>query len=104
MLRRHLWLVPCVLLAASPLGAQPLDSEVDESATSEWELDEALPAAFVDPACVRWERTQAPRVDEELNYDFSRTFGEVVRIHQVDKSRSFDLLEEALRRIDGGSE
>lgn len=59
-------------------------------------------AALVDPGAARWERTPVPSVDAELNYDFSRTHGEAVRIRAVDRKRSFDLLEEALKRIEAG--
>lgn len=55
--------------------------------------------AFVDPGAVRWERTGAPRVDHDLRYDFSKTYGEIVRIYHVERDRSFDQLEEALRRL-----
>jgi purine nucleosidase len=56
-------------------------------------------AALVDPAAVRYERTEAPTVDHDLRYDFTRTHGEIVRIYHVERDRSFDLLEEALHKI-----
>ena len=34
-----------------------------------------------------------------MRYDFKRTTGEIVRIHNVDRDRSFELLEEALRKL-----
>ncbi|MCI0621102.1 MAG: nucleoside hydrolase [Acidobacteria bacterium] len=55
--------------------------------------------AVVDPNAVRWERTDAPRVDHDLRYDFTRNYGEIVRIYHVERDRSFDLLEESLRRL-----
>jgi len=58
-------------------------------------------AALVDPACVRWEATQAPAVDQDLRYDFSQKRGEIVRIYHVERDRAFDLLEEALHRVAG---
>lgn len=60
-------------------------------------------AALVDPNSVRWERTSAPGVDRDLRYDFTRSHGDIVRIHHVERDRSFGLLEIALRRLaDGG--
>ena len=56
-------------------------------------------AALIDPACAPWEKTAAPSVLADLKYDFSTTRGEIVRIKDVDRNRSFDLLEEALRRL-----
>ncbi|HZE95988.1 MAG TPA: nucleoside hydrolase [Planctomycetota bacterium] len=56
-------------------------------------------AALVDPSCVRWERTAAPRVREDLSYDFTQSRGDLIRIFDVDPARSVDLLEEALRRL-----
>jgi purine nucleosidase len=56
-------------------------------------------AAFVDPNAVRWEKVKAPRVDQGLNYDHTKTCGEIVRIYHVESKPAFDLLEESLRRI-----
>jgi inosine-uridine nucleoside N-ribohydrolase len=58
-------------------------------------------AGLVDPTCVRWEVAGAPAVDQDLRYDFTQNRGEIVRIYHVERDRAFDLLEEALRRIDG---
>lgn len=55
--------------------------------------------ALVDPSAVRWERTQAPAVDYDLRYDFSRKQGEIVRIYHVERDRAFDLLEQSLRKL-----
>jgi inosine-uridine nucleoside N-ribohydrolase len=59
-------------------------------------------AALIDPSCAPGERVQAPSVREDMSYDFSRLNGEIVRIPDVGRDRSFDLLEESLRRISSG--
>jgi purine nucleosidase len=56
-------------------------------------------AALADPSCVRWERVEAPGVDHDLRYDFARKNGEIVRIYHVETEPAFNLLEQALRRI-----
>ena len=56
-------------------------------------------AALVDPGCVRWERTEAPAVDHDLRYDFSKKNGEILRIHHVERDRAFELLEQSLKRL-----
>jgi len=58
--------------------------------------------ALADPAAVRWERVAAPRVDHDLRYDFSRNYGEIVRIYHVERDASVDLLEASLRRLGSG--
>ncbi|MDZ4802238.1 MAG: nucleoside hydrolase [Bryobacteraceae bacterium] len=55
--------------------------------------------AVLDPSAVQWERVIAPGVDQGLNYNFARKNGEIVRIYHVDTKRSFDVLEEALKRL-----
>lgn len=56
-------------------------------------------AALADPATVRWERTEAPSVDHDLRYDFTRRNGEIVRIYHVESEPAFQLLEDALKRL-----
>jgi purine nucleosidase len=56
-------------------------------------------AALVDPSCATWERTEAPTVKEDQRYDFTRTHGPIVRIRDVPRARCFDLLEEALKKL-----
>ena len=56
-------------------------------------------AAIVDPACARWEVTAAPAVDQDLRYDFTQKRGDIVRIYHVERDRTFDLLEQSLRRL-----
>lgn len=56
-------------------------------------------AAIANPSCVRWERVNAPVVDLDLRYDFSRNYGEIVRIYHVETEPAFALLERSLRRL-----
>jgi purine nucleosidase len=56
-------------------------------------------AALVDVSTVRWERTEAPNVDHDLRYDFTKTHGEIVRVYHVERDATFDLLQGALHRI-----
>jgi len=57
-------------------------------------------AAFLDVNCVEFERTLAPLVRDDFSYDFSTPQKEIVRIHKVNRERSFVLLEESLHRIE----
>ena len=59
-------------------------------------------AALVDPSCVRWERVNAPAVEPDLSYDFSRNYGEIVRIYHIESDPAFRLLEQALARLGAG--
>lgn len=59
-------------------------------------------AAIADPSCVRWEAVEAPGVDHDLRYDFSKKNGRIVRIYHVESEPAFNLLERALRRIQAG--
>ena len=61
-------------------------------------------AALVDPSSVRWERTNAPAVAQDLRYDFSRNNGEIVRIYHVENEPTFAMLEKALRKLAGNSD
>jgi len=56
-------------------------------------------AAMADPSSVRWEIANAPAVDQDLRYDFTRNYGAIVRIYHVERDRAFDLLEDALRKL-----
>lgn len=56
-------------------------------------------AALIDPACAPWEKTPLPSVDADLKYDLTRPRGQGIRIKDVSRARSFDLLEEALKRL-----
>lgn len=55
--------------------------------------------ALVDPSAVRWEKPNAPAVMPDLRYDFTKNYGEIVRIYFVETASAFNLLEGALRRI-----
>ena len=55
--------------------------------------------ALVDPQAVQWERVEAPAVDYDLRYDFSKKMGKIVRIYCVDRDRAFRDLEGALRTL-----
>lgn len=55
--------------------------------------------ALIDPSCVKFERIKAPTVTDSMRYDFDKPQGEIVRIHAVDRDRSFELLEKALVRL-----
>ncbi|HEY3453575.1 MAG TPA: nucleoside hydrolase [Bryobacteraceae bacterium] len=55
--------------------------------------------ALVDPQAVQWERIEAPAVDYDLRYDFSKKMGKIVRIYYVDRDRAFRDLETALRTL-----
>jgi hypothetical protein len=88
-----------------PLGAYLYDIRLRKpqwQAPTKGVFDLGDIAALVDPGCVRWERTQAPAVDHDLRYDFSKKMGEIVRMYHVERDRTFDLLEEALRRLNRG--
>jgi len=54
---------------------------------------------LADPKAVRWERVEAPSVDYDLRYDFSKKMGQIVRIYYADRDRAFSLLEAALRNL-----
>jgi hypothetical protein len=56
-------------------------------------------AALVDPSAARWEKTQAPAVDYDLRYEFSKKRGEFYRIYFIERDRAFDLLENSLRHL-----
>src|SRR5258708_2858349 len=56
-------------------------------------------AALADPSSVRWETTNAPAVTRDLRYDFTRDYGQIVRIYHVESDPTFNLLEGALRRL-----
>jgi purine nucleosidase len=58
-------------------------------------------AALVDPSTVRWEKVDAPAVMQDLQYNFSKTYGPIIRIQWVESEPVFQLFEQALRRIQG---
>jgi purine nucleosidase len=56
-------------------------------------------AALADPAIAPWEKVDAPAVAKDLQYDFTKNNGLIIRIYYIDPARTFDLLEQALKRI-----
>ena len=56
-------------------------------------------AALVDPSSAPWERVDAPAVAQDLQYNFAKNYGEIVRIYYIEPEPAFQLLGEALRRI-----
>ena len=56
-------------------------------------------AALLDPDSVVWEVVDAPRIDHDLRYDFTKNHGPILRIYHVDRDRAFNLLEAALYRL-----
>lgn len=56
-------------------------------------------AGLADASTVRWEKTNAPAVMQDLRYDFSRNYGEIIRIYHVENEPTFALLEAALKRL-----
>lgn len=55
--------------------------------------------ALVDPPAIQWERVEAPAVDYDLRYNFSKKMGQIVRIYYVDRNRAYDDLGGALRTL-----
>jgi purine nucleosidase len=60
-------------------------------------------AALVDPSTVRWEKVDAPAVTQDLQYNFAKNYGQIIRILWVESEPVFQLLEQALRRIQESS-
>jgi purine nucleosidase len=56
-------------------------------------------AALVDPSIAPWEKDDAPAVTEDLRYDFTKNYGPMVRIYYIEPAPAFQLLEQALKRI-----
>jgi purine nucleosidase len=56
-------------------------------------------AALADPTCVRWEKVAAPSVTQDLQYNFTKTHGDIVRIYHVENDPTFNALEGALKRL-----
>ncbi len=58
-------------------------------------------AALVDPTLACWEVTECPEVAWDLDYDFSRPKGSILRCYHVDRDRTFALLVDHMRRFFG---
>gem|GEM_PF-487501 len=58
-------------------------------------------AALIDPAATcKWEKVEAPGVDADYRYNFTKTFGPIIRIYSIDRDASFALLDQALARLE----
>ncbi|MFO7958416.1 MAG: nucleoside hydrolase [Candidatus Brocadiia bacterium] len=53
-------------------------------------------AFLVDPSLAYREETDAPSVDNDLRYNWQRTFGRIVRVYQIDRDGTFELLYRTL--------
>ena len=58
-------------------------------------------AALLDPSLACWEVTDCPEVGWDLDYDFSRPRGSILRCYHVDRDRTFELLYDHMRRYFG---
>jgi hypothetical protein len=56
-------------------------------------------AALADPSIAPWDKVDAPAVTQDLRCDFTKNNGPIVRIYYIEPARTFDLLEQALKRI-----
>ncbi len=82
-----------------PLGKYLFDIRVERAWTKSptkgfFDLGDIV--ALVDPAAVEFEQVSAPRIGHDLDYDFSKDYGKIIRIFEVDRVRSFQMLEKAL--------
>jgi hypothetical protein len=66
-------------------------------------FDMADAAGLADPSAMRWEKTDAPALMHDLRCDFSKNNGEIVRVYHIETEPAFQLLENALRRINESS-
>lgn len=55
-------------------------------------------AALLDPDLACWEETECPEVGWDLDYDFDRPKGHILRCYHVDRDRTFALLYERIQR------
>ncbi|MHC4405793.1 MAG: nucleoside hydrolase, partial [Planctomycetota bacterium] len=60
-------------------------------------------AALVDPSLVYSEVVDAPGIRWDMAYDHSKTFGQMVRIYQIDRDRAFELFYRKLDEAHSGS-
>jgi len=54
-------------------------------------------AVLVDPSLGSWEVADCPEVDWDLAYQFKKTKGKILRCYDIDRNRTYALLEEKLR-------
>ncbi len=57
-------------------------------------------AALIDPSLTYSEVVSAPGVDWDLRYDFRKDHGRILRIFQIDRDRTFELLSQKLKGFD----
>jgi hypothetical protein len=55
-------------------------------------------AALIDPACIKSEVVEAPGVEWDMTYQFKKTHGKILRIHDIDRDRTFTLLYRSLEQ------
>lgn len=55
--------------------------------------------ALINQQIIKWELVDAPSIGHDLKYDFSTKRGEIIRISDIDRNASFNLLDEALKRL-----
>ncbi|MFO7902283.1 MAG: nucleoside hydrolase [Planctomycetota bacterium] len=55
-------------------------------------------AALVDPELASWEIVECPEVDWDLNYRFKNTKGRILRCKDIDRDKTYALLDGRLRR------
>lgn len=53
-------------------------------------------AFLVDPSLAYREETEAPSVGNDLRYDWQRTYGRILRVYQIDRDGTFELLYRTL--------
>lgn len=58
-------------------------------------------AVLVDPDLGAWEVTESPTVEWDLDYDFHRTNGEILRCYHVDRDGTFALLFRRMQQAFG---
>ena len=58
-------------------------------------------AALVDPDLASWEVADCPEVDWDLAYKFKGTKGKILRCYDIDRDKTYALLERKLRSFAG---
>jgi len=56
-------------------------------------------AALVDPDLASWEVTDCPEVDWDLDYQFKKTKGSILRCYDIDRDKTFELFGRKLRTL-----
>ena len=57
-------------------------------------------SALVDPDLAEWEVVECPVVERNLNYKFKGTMGRILRCKDIDRDKTFSLLNQQLGRFD----